>query len=205
MDNGKHSFLINLFEPRRIRQLVGAAIYINLVLLLLIAFAPNHSSGWLKLNLIVMGPYILASIIFVIFARKLIIDFYLYLAFSILLFSLNCLFLGLAILVNSIQGLYIVFGIIYALALLVAFIMCEKTMVMETEGVRSGKHKKEIFFVAIAAVGTSVGMLVSRTSSYDFGSFLAGLAFLFSAIGSELGIAHALYKWRLVKKSGYKA
>lgn len=200
---GQDSYHINLFEPEQIRQLVPAFLGLYIIILLLIAFAPSHFSGWLLINLIIFIPYIAASIVIGLHSRKYIADFFLYMAFSTLIISLNFLALGLRLMSLFTLKSAIVVGLLYLGVLLTMFNLRIKLLLLETRNVKHGRYYKIAFPITASAIGASLGLTISRTLPDNFSALIGGFAFLSAAFLFESGIIQIFYKWLLLKRAGF--
>lgn len=199
--DGENTFQINLIEPKKVRSLALSSILLVLLSLLFVTLMPPATESWLKLNLAIMVPYILLSLIFIVFPRRFAVEFFLYGSLTILLFSIICLVLGLRLMdLFSIKPTITV-GFLYILVLPVMFLRRKKIF----EGAAGSPNGSIISYPLIAAaIGTSIGMLISRTFPAHLTLAIAGIAFIVLAAVCELGAIISLYKYLLIKKSGYK-
>lgn len=196
--DGAKSFQINLIEPKRIRSLALSSMLLILLSLLFVTLMPPATESWLRIILAVMLPYTLLSLVFIAFPRRFTVEAFMYGAITILLFSIICLVLGLRLMAIFTIKPLIAVGFLYVLALLAMFLRREKIF---KDTVDSPNGSIASYPLIAAAIGTSIGMLISKTLPANLTAAIAGITFIALAAICELGVIIAFYKYFLIKKS----
>lgn len=176
--SSQNTIHFDLFEPKQIKKMVPSFVGNHAIPLLLIAIVPPLTSSWIKVNLAILLLFILLSSAFLIFAKRLVVEFYLYMAFGFLISSINWLFLSLKFMELLRTESLVVMGVLYVGILLLTYI--KRDNILKYANDRT-KGNTVVYPVVAAAIGTIIGMLVTKTILVDIMAVLIG--FGFAAIG----------------------
>ena len=196
----KNEFMINIFEPKQIRTLVPSFFFISIIILLMIALFEPRTPMLVINELVIFAIYFVISLVFVLMAKKLVVEFYLFMSLSVFYLSVNFILLGLKISGLISSTVMIIFVVLYMVTLLVMFISRYKVLNVETENIRYGKNSKmTAFTVAVGSLGSFIGMMMQRTLSYNMGAVIVGVVSIIIGFIFEIAIIHNFYKWLILK------
>lgn len=207
--DGENTYRINLlFGPEEIRLLTISYLGCGILFPLFSGVLPPALPKWMPLSyLVLMVPFTIISILFVVYAKKLIVEFWLYMSFGSFLLAANLLVFGLKIFKLFTIKFFVIYGLLYLATLTLILAVRFKLLSHETRQINSGKYlNKYTTQVGLFAIAGASGMALERTGALpdSIGEVLAALVFIVLPLFLGALPIQTVYKWYLLKKSDIK-